>query len=163
MRYAIKVIALASTITTSWEALSMRITTPDTTKKDLDALATAQEAEAEALASLATANRTLRGARVKQRHVRQSLGYYPQQQGQHDQTHRRQDRKCVICSGPHWASRCPEKARSIWREHRKNNRTQRTANLSWLCIQKQPCSQGQHRNEERLRDIVVPPDLNGIL
>ena len=50
---------------------------------DLDALATAQEEEeAEALVSLAIANRTLREARDKQHQVRMSRGYFPQRQSQ---------------------------------------------------------------------------------
>ena len=69
---------------------------------------TAQE-EAEALASLATANRTLRDVREQQHHVRMSRGYCPQQQLQRDRSNKRQERKCVICNGPHWASQCPEK------------------------------------------------------
>ena len=50
----------------------------------LDALATAQEDEAEALASLATANKTLREARDKQHQVRMSPGYLHQQHSQRD-------------------------------------------------------------------------------
>ena len=84
-------------------------------EEHLDALATAQEEgeeeEEEALASLATANRTLQDAREKQHQVRMSRGYFPQQQVQRDRPNRRQERKCVICSGPHWASQCPEKQR----------------------------------------------------
>ena len=48
-------------------------------EEDLDALATAEENEAKDLASLAAANRILRGAREKQHQVRTSRGYYPQQ------------------------------------------------------------------------------------
>ena len=76
--------------------------------EDLDALATAQE-EAEALVSLATANRTLREVRDKQHQVRMSRGYFPQQQSQRDRSTKRPERKCVICNGLHWASQCPEK------------------------------------------------------
>ena len=72
-------------------------------------MATAQEDEAEALGSLATANRTLRVARDKQHQVRMSRGYFSQQQLQRDQNSKRPERKCVICDGPHWASQCPEK------------------------------------------------------
>ena len=76
----------------------------------LDALATAQqEEEAEALASLATANRTLREAQDKQHQVRMARGSFLQQQLQRDRTNKRPERKCVICNGPHWASQCPEK------------------------------------------------------
>ena len=73
----------------------------------LDALATAQEEEAEALASLATANRTLREARDKQHQVRMARGYFPQQQLQRDRNNKKPERKCVICNGPHRASQCP--------------------------------------------------------
>ena len=104
---------------------------------DLDAWTTAQEEESEALASLATANRTLRVARETQRQVRMSRGYFPQQQVQRDRTNRRQERKCVICSGPRWASQCPGKQGNQARSREKRQPFQRTANCPWRA----------HRNE----------------
>ena len=77
----------------------------------LDALATAQKDETEALASLDTANRTLREARNKQHQVRMARGYFPQQRLQRDRNNERPERKCVICNSPHWVSQCPEKQR----------------------------------------------------
>ena len=77
-----------------------------TRKEDLDALAAAQEAEA--LASLASANRALKGAREKQHQARQSRAHCPQQQRYRDRPSRRQG-GCVECSGPLWASHCPKK------------------------------------------------------
>ena len=61
------------------------------------------------LASLATANSTLRDAREKQHQVRMSRGCFPKQEVQCDRSNRRQERKYVMCSGPHWASKCHEK------------------------------------------------------
>ena len=109
---------------------------------DLDAWTTAQEEESEALASLATANRTLRVARETQRQVRMSRGYFPQQQVQRDRTNRRQERKCVICSGPRWASQCPGK---------QGEATAHTAysELSMACAQKRACSQEKRWKQER--------------
>ena len=125
--------ALASSVTTSWDSPSMKMTTScREMKKDrrpqwsLHVLTRAQEAEAEALASLATANKTLRDAREKQYQVRQSRGCHPQQQGQRDRTNRRQDQKCVTCSG--WSTlgfTVPRKARETRRE--KRDRTGHTA------------------------------------
>ena len=91
------------------EQMSAHEETHENSDDDLDALAKVQEEEAEALTSLATANRTLREARDKQHQVRMSRGYFPQQQSQRDRYNKRPERKCVICNGSHWASQCPEK------------------------------------------------------
>ena len=104
---------------------------------DLDALATAQEEEAEALASLATAKRTLGKAREKQQ-VRQSRGHYRQQQDQRDQTNRRQERKCG--SGPHWASQCPGKQGKLG-ENKGKTIAHTTYTEFALAVQKRACSQ----------------------
>ena len=68
IRYETMTTARTSTTKTFWEAPSMRMTTscrgtkqdPMSQRGDLDALATATEAETIAMACLATANRTLR-------------------------------------------------------------------------------------------------------
>ena len=153
MRYAIMMTALASTTTISSEALSTRTTTtyrgigegPETTQ-DLDARATARGGEAEALPSAATANRTLRDAREKQHQVRLLRGYLEQR----DRPTKRQERKCVICSGPHCVT-VPGEARENPARRREARHTQRTRISAWLRVQKRACSQGKHwKGSERL-------------
>ena len=81
----------------------------ENSEEDLDELATAQEEEADALASLATANRTLQDAREKHHQVRVSRGQCPQKQGQRDSPKKDAGTKMRHLQRSHWASQCPEK------------------------------------------------------
>ena len=112
---------------------------PETTEEDLDALATAHEAEAEALACLATANRTLWEAREKQHQVRQSRGYYPQQQPVEGRS--ASASSTVVRTGLHSAQ-----------ESKGNPTITKDKQLHTHIVQRicHGCSQGQHWNRGRL-------------
>ena len=125
-------------ITTSWEAPSIRMTTSCRemhknlkSQEDLDELATAQDSEAKARASLATAGSTLRDARENQHQVRQSRGLNPQQQWRCTVIGPAQGRNgsassAVVHSGPHGVQKCkgtPAKRKE------KQPHTKRTSNL----------------------------------
>ena len=69
---------------------------------------------------------------------------------QRDRPNRRKERKCVICSGPHWASQCPEIKGNLARRTEKRSHVRRTTNLLLLCTQRRACSQGKPWKQERL-------------
>ena len=93
-----------------WEdALSMKMTDegPETTVEDLDALTTAEEAEAEALSFFGLSQLNAKGS-SRETTSGKTVAWIPPSAA-----------RSAICSGLHWASQCPEKQGEIG-EHKEN-------------------------------------------
>ena len=111
-------------------------------EEDLDGMATAQEEEAEALASLATANRTLRDIGDKQ-YIR-ATGATRSSQQKAGAAMRHLQRSTLGLT----VSR--EARENLARRREKRQLTQRTANLQWLCTQKRAYSHEEPWKQEEL-------------
>ena len=123
----------------------------ETTEEDLHELTRAQETDAQALASVATANRTTAGCSRETVSGRQSTRLPPSA----TRTARSAQQKAgtevrhLQWSTPGFHSAQKSKGNPA-RKKEKRQPTQRTANLQWRCIQERACVQGQHWKRERL-------------